>query len=370
MLDFANPYNLLLLLTIPAIWFLYLMSRKTLRSKLKQFGRLDVIQHLMPDVSKYKPALKLTLRLIALGALVFVLARPRFGEKEETSQREGAEIVIAFDVSRSMLAPSTDDPGSMSRLQRASMLLEKLVRDLKNDKIGLVIFANDGILRLPLTSDHRIIQLALQNELTPEMLKNQGTQLSRAIYRSIEAFPEMREGESSKSNDAHRAIIIITDAEDHEGDAVATAKSANSMGIQIDVIGVGSENGGKIPIGTQGQFLRDNEGNEVISKLNSEAAEQIAQAGKGVYVNAADPMSLQILQDSLNKLKSQEFEQITYKMSAEQFPLFAWIAIIFLIIDFIIMERKTAMLKEVNFFTRNISSIKGFQKKDNKDPKK
>ena len=357
MLDFANKYYLFFLFAIPAIWILYFLGRKAFKSKLKRFGRKEVIQHLMPDVSKYKPGLKLTLRLIALAAIVIALARPRYGEMEDTVTTEGAEIVIAFDVSRSMLAPSTDDPTSISRLERARMLLEKLVGDLHNDKVGLVVFAANARMQMPLTSDRRIVQMAMRNELTPDMMASQGTSLSEALQMATLTFPGMREkyenpdgGKSADDNiGTHRAIILLTDAEDHEGDAVQIAKQVASDGIQIDVIGVGTAQGGKIPLGG-GQYLRDLEGNDVVTKLNSEAASQIAEAGNGVYVNASDINALQTLQKSLDTLKKSEFEKVSYKMSAEQFPLFAWIAIAFLILDIIVMNKKTKWLKGVNFF--------------------
>ena len=331
-----------------------------MRRKLKLFGRPKVIAALMPDVSKYKPMLKLILRIVALLAIVIAIARPRHGEKEESLSSEGAEIVIAFDVSRSMLASSTDDPQSTPRIQRARMLLEKLVNDMQTDRIGLVIFAANAHIQMPLTTDRRIVQLAMRNDLTPGMMPNQGTSLSNALYMSAFAFPELRDvltHKAKKSVDnmgVHRAIILLTDAEDHEGDAIATARSISDLGVQIDVIGVGSEKGAKIPLGDNGNYLRDNEGNEVVTALNSEAAAAIAEAGGGVYVNASDPAALQDLKESLDTLKKSELSHVVYKMSAEQFPLFVWIALIFLIIDIAVVERKTAWLKGINFFTGRI----------------
>lgn len=373
MLDFANTYYLLFLLAIPCLWILYILYRVSLKRKLAKFGRSSVINHLMPDVSKYKPATKFVLCMIALAAIVITIARPRFGEKEEIASNTGSEIVIAFDVSRSMLAPSTDDPASMSRIERARMLLEKLVGELSHDKVGLVVFAENAKMQMPLTSDRRIIQMALRNDLSPGMMANQGTSISQAIEMSALTFPGLRDqleesGKSSVNSDdmaVHRAIILLTDAEDHEGDAVAIASEYAQQGIQIDVIGVGTELGGKIPMGGN-QYLRDMQGNEVVTSLNAEAAAEIAKAGNGVYVNAADPAALEVLKQSLDNLKKSEFEKVTYKMSAEQFPLFAWIALFFLIIDFIILERKTAILKGVNFFTRHASPKTFLKKKTQK----
>lgn len=359
MLDFANPYLLLLLLSIPVLGFLFWLSRRSMRRKLKRFGLSASIVSLMPDVSHYKPALKLTLRLLALVAIIFVLARPRYGEKEDIVSSEGSEIVIAFDLSRSMLAPSTDDPGSISRLNRARMLLEKLIGRLSNDKVGMVVFAGNARLQMPLTTDYRIVQMTMRNDLTPGMMGYQGTSISNAIEMSTLAFPSLRnrsndtesnETDKPKNDGTHRAIILITDAEDHEGNAVTSATHAAEQNIQIDVIGVGSARGGRIPVGN-GEYLRDNDGNEVVTAFNEAAAQEIAQVGNGVYVNAANPDALDKLEKSLEKLAKSQFESVTYKMSAEQFPLFAWIALALLILDLAIVERKTAWLKDINFFT-------------------
>ncbi len=363
MLDFAHPYLLFLLLAIPVLLVLYWLSRMSLRRKIKRFGRPAVIARLMPDVSKYKPAIKITLRLIALAAIVFVLARPRHGEAEDVVDVEGSEIVIAYDLSRSMLAPATDLPGSASRLERSRMLLEKLITTLSKDKVGLVAFAGNAKMLMPLTADKRMLQMSLRNDLTPGSMQTQGTSIAAAIDMATLAFPGLRAGDKDSDKDeeqtavnknTHRAIILITDAEDHEGEAVERAKQAAERGIQIDVIGVGTTAGGKIPVPGTDRFFADPEtGEDVITKFNETAARQVAEAGGGVFVNATDPDALGELKESLDKLASTKIKSVTYKMSAEQFPLFAWIAIAFLIIDLAVVERKTSWLKGVNFFTRS-----------------
>lgn len=343
MLDFAYPYLLLLLLAIPAIWFLYWLAQMSKRRRLKRFGNPAVLAHLMPDASRYKPALKITMQLIALAAVVFVLARPRYGEKEETETRSGIEVMIAFDLSRSMLAPSTDDPQSASRLKRARLLLEKLIDRLGNDKVGLVVFANNSKTKLPLTTDFYSAKLML-SDLDPDMMPDQGTSIGDALNTAMKGF--------TKKENVHRAIILITDAEDHEGDAVETARVAAEKGIQVDVVGVGTSKGAQIPVGN-GEFLRDGEGNVVISKVDENVAREIAEAGKGVYVNGASTDALDSLQEKLDQLDKSEFQNVSYKVSAEQFPIFAWIALIFLIIDIFMVERKIGWLKNVNFFSKN-----------------
>lgn len=345
MFDLANPYLLSLMGAIPLIWGLYYLARLSQRRKLKRFGRLSVLSSLMPDVSKYKPAIKITLQLLALAAIVMILVRPRYGEKDETKQVEGIEVVVCFDVSNSMLAASTDEPKSTSRLRRAKMLLEKLIDNLGNDKVGLVVFAGEAKTKMPLTTDFYTAKMFL-NDLEPSIIKAQGTSISSAIDMSVKAF--------SDKKDVHKAIILITDAEDHEGQAIEAAKQAAEAGIQINVVGVGTSKGAKIPL-TQGgtSFMKDNEGNDVITAVDQESAAQIAQAGNGVYVNGADPKALEVLSEQLGKLGKSELKEVRYKISAEQFPLFAWIALLLLLADLLIVSSKSPWLRNIQFFSRN-----------------
>ena len=356
MFDFANPYLLFLLLAIPAVWALYIISRIARKKKLRAFGKLPIIAHLMPDASKYKPAIKITLQLLALAAIVFILVRPRYGEKEQQRTVSNMEVMICFDVSNSMLAASTDDPKSTSRLRRAKMLLEKLVDNLDEDKVGLVIFAGESKVQMPLTSDFYSAKLFI-NDLQPSMIKAQGTSIADALEMAMASF--------TKNEETHKVIVLITDAEDHEGQAVETAKEAAKRGIQVDVIGVGTSTGARIPLGNGSkEFMRDSQGNEVVTAVDEKAAEAIAKAGKGVYVNGANPQALSTLDNTLSGLSKTELKKETYKSSAEQFPLFAWLALILLVIDILVIERKISWLKNVNFFTRTN------KKKAKTEPKK
>ena len=295
------------------------------------------IEHLMPDTSRYTPAVKLTLQMIALAALVIVLARPRAGAKEQQEVSAGIEVMIAFDVSNSMLASSTDRPDGVSRLDRARLLLEKLVDRLDNDKVGLVVFAGQSKMQLPLTSDFYTAKMYL-NELSPNQISYQGTSISSAIKMAMNGF--------SPAEDMHKAIILITDAEDHEGEAIETARLAAENDIQIDVIGLGTPAGNVLP------GFADNEGRPVVTRLNEELAQKIAEAGDGIYVNGASPSALSDLSAQLDKLQKSEFRSVTYKAGAEQFPTFAAIALIFLLIDIFVVDRKISWLRGINFFTK------------------
>lgn len=337
MFDFANPTYLYLLAAVPVAVLLFMAARASRRAKLRRFGRMASIEHLMPDTSRYTPAVKLTLQMIALAALVIVLARPRAGAKEQQEVSSGIEVMIAFDVSNSMLASSTDRPDGVSRLDRARLLLEKLVDRLDNDKVGLVVFAGQSKMQLPLTSDFYTAKMYL-NELSPNQISYQGTSISSAIKMAMNGF--------SPAEDMHKAIILITDAEDHEGEAIETARLAAENDIQIDVIGLGTPAGNVLP------GFADNEGRPVVTRLNEELAQKIAEAGDGIYVNGASPSALSDLSAQLDKLQKSEFRSVTYKAGGEQFPTFAAIALIFLLIDIFVVDRKISWLRGINFFTK------------------
>lgn len=347
MFDFAHPYLLNLLWLIPAFYVLYWWSRMRRRRCLAAFGHHDVIAHLMPDVSPYKPAFKMALRMVALAALIIVLARPRAGEQQHEESLAGIEIMIAFDLSNSMRASATDDPNGAARLDRARLLLDKLVDRLQGNKVGMVVFAGTAKTQLPMTTDFGIARLYL-SELDPSMMQYQGTSLAEAISMAAGGFTD--------AEDVHKAIILITDAEDHEGDAIEAAKAAADKGIQLDVIGLGSGTGAPIPVpGHRGTYMKDAEGNTVVTALNADLATQIAEAGDGIFVNGASGDALDILTKQLDKLQKSQFKNVKYSSGAEQFPLFAWIAFIFLVLDLLVLDRKNNWLSKYNFFSKKQS---------------
>lgn len=345
-MDFAFPSHLIFLVSLVVVAGLFWLAEAARKRKLQRFGQLDIIRALMPDASKYKPRIKIVLELLALAALVIVLARPRYGEKETRQSRvNGIEVMIAFDLSNSMLASSTDDDKGVSRLNRAKLLLEKLLNELTNDKVGMVVFAGEAKTQMPLTPDHYTAKLYI-NELSPELVQMQGTSITDAINLSANSF--------SADDKVGKAIILITDAEDHEGDAIQAAKEAAEKGIQVNVIGVGSSKGNTIPLDSHGHnLLKDYNGEVVVTKIDENAARKIAEAGKGVYVNGASSKALETLVKSLDNLDKGDFSRISYKNSAEQFPVFAWIALILIVIDLFVLERKISWLKNINFFSKD-----------------
>ncbi len=334
--NFAYPYLLYLLALVPVVALLYVGARASRRAKLRRFGDTQIVVRMMPEASRYTPAVRITLQCLALTALVLVLARPRTEGTVKQETATGIEIVVAFDLSNSMLASSTDRPDGVSRLDRAKLLLERLIDRLDNDKVGLAVFAGTSKVQLPVTSDFYTAKMYL-NELTPQMMAYQGTDISGAIRMAMNCF--------SGVEDMHKAIILITDAEDHEGAAVDAARLAAENGIQVDVVTVGTAGGAIVP------GITDRDGQPVNSRLNEELAQQIAEAGNGVSVNGAASNALGTLTDKLDTLAKSEFDTVVYSAASEQFPTFAAIALIFLLIDIFIVDRKISWLRGIDFFS-------------------
>ena len=344
MFDFAYPHLLWLLWTLGVFGMLFWWSRLSRARKLRRFGNPAVIGPLMPDTSKYKPGIKIVLELIALASLVIVLARPRAGETEQNSEVRGIEVMIAFDISNSMLASGNDDPNGISRLDRAKLVLEKLVDKLENDKVGMVIFAGQAKMQLPITVDYSSAKMYI-NDLTPDLIAYQGTDISTALEMAMRGF--------SPAEDVSKAIILITDAENHDGDAVEVARMAAEKGIQVDVISMGGAKGVPIPVNSsKSDFLRDNEGQIVLTSTNQKLAADIAKAGNGICINGASSSALDNLTSHLGGLDGTLMKNVKYSAGAEQFPTFAWIALLFLIIDIFVLDRKIGWLNKINFFTK------------------
>ena len=344
-MTFAYPYLLYLLLLVPIVFGLWYWARIARRAKLRRYGQLKHLQHLMPEASKYMPAVKITLELLALASLIVAVARPRAGEKEEVESTSGIEVMIAFDVSRSMLASSTDDPNGVSRLQRAKYILNRLIDKLDHDKVGLIVFAGEAYTQLPITTDFLSARMYL-DEISTDMVPTQGTAIGTAINMCIHSF--------SPDEDINKAIIVITDGENHEGDALEMAKYAKGLGIEVDVIGVGSLKGAPIPLdSSRGEVLKDNSGAPVTTYLNEGMAKEIASAGGGVYISGSGSKAVDQLVESLDQIKKSDLQHVTYKASAEQFPVFVWMAVILLVVDAFVMPRKIGWLKRFTFFHRS-----------------
>lgn len=340
MFRFAQPQYLYLLLIVPLMWAIYFYSVYRNRKNMAKYGNPQILQSLAPDVSKYKPGTKFFLQQLALIIMIFIIARPQMGAKIETVKKQGVEIIIALDVSNSMLARDI----APCRLDKAKQMLSKLIDQLDNDKVGLIVFAGDAYTQLPITSDFVSAKMFLST-ISPDMVPTQGTAIGRAIALAMNSF--------TPDQSADKAIIVITDAENHEDDAVQMAKEAAQKGIMVDVIGIGSEQGAPIPIGGNDTNLRkDNQGNVVITKLNAQLGRDIAKAGDGIYISADNTGSaLRALTAEVKKMKKSDIESKVYSEYDEQFQGLAWIVLLLLLLDIFILDRKNKLMKKVNFFS-------------------
>ena len=349
MISFAYPHLLWLLLLLPVIALLFWWARASRAAKLRRFGRPEVLAQLMPDASRYMPWVRLVLALFALAFLIIVIARPRATATLEESAREtkesrGIEVMICLDVSNSMLASATDDPLATSRLDRAKHLLERLIKSLNDDIIGLIVFAGNAYTQLPITSDYISAKMFV-NSVNTSMVPTQGTAIGAAIDMAMNAFsPDPKVG---------KAIIIITDGENFEDDAIEAAARAAAANIQVDVVGLGTAKGAPIVIDrAHNVYMKDYEGNQVVTALNEKEAQAIAEAGKGIYVSGNNSSAVNDLNEHLDQLAKSDFIRTTFSPQAEQFPIFAWLALIFMVLYALTVTRKISWLKRFTFFSK------------------
>ena len=338
MFRFANPNALYLYILLVVIVGIYLVASRRRKRELDRYGSSELLAALMPEVSPLRPALKFWLTFVALCFMVLVLARPQFGSKMETIKRQGIETVIALDISNSMLAEDV----APSRLEKSKNVVSKLVDSFTDDKIGLIVFAGEAYIQLPITNDFISAKMFLES-IDPSLIERQGTNIKAAIDMATRSFTP-REG-------VGKAIIIITDGENHEGGAKEAAKAAAEKGMMVFVMGVGSPEGAPIPAGRSNDFRRDKEGNVVITKLGEQMCQEIAAAGNGVYIRIDNTNNAQkLLQKEIDKLAKADMETTTYSDYNEQFMVMAWIAFILLLIEMLVMVKKNPRIKKFNLF--------------------
>lgn len=343
MLTFANPIYLFLLLILPVIWLLYWLSRKAYKAKLHKFGRPEVLASLMPDVSKYKPAIRLTLSLTALGLLILAWARPWGGVTEQTANRDGIELVAAIDASNSMLASATDDDNGYTRLSGAKLMLERMIDAMSNDRIGLVAFAGEAYTLIPVSSDYASAKTFLST-INPDQIPSQGTNIKAAIDNAVASF--------STNNKAGKAIVLITDMEEleNEEEVINAVKNARKAGIQVNVIGFGTTKGSVI--NTNNGIYTDDNGEVVVTKLNENLARQIAKSGGGIYVNGSSPDAINALRKQLKEVKRSQLSTSSFVSHDELFVYFAAIALILMVIEAFMVNRKNSILAKFTFFKK------------------
>jgi len=306
---------------------------------LEAFGDLTLLKGLMPDVSRKRSEIKFWLLEGALTFLILMLARPQLGSKVSHETRNGIETMIALDISNSMRAEDIVP----SRLDKSKMLIENMVDNFTQDKVGLIIFAGNAFIQLPITSDYVSAKMFLQNT-DPSLIATQGTNIAEAINVGLKSFTQQEK--------IGRAIIIITDGEDHEGGAVEAAAAAKKKGVRVFVLGVGSTEGSPIPDG-EGGYMKDHSGNVVMSTLNEQMCQEIAQAGGGTYIHVNNTNQAQKkLNAELTKLQKGEISSTLYSEYDDQFQAFGILALLLLILEVCVMESKNPLFKGIKLFEK------------------
>lgn len=339
MFRFENPQYLVLLLAIPVLFIIWLVSNRLRKKRIQRFGELTLVRQLMPDVSAQRPVVKFVLLMTAIALIVVMLARPQMGSKVSNEERNGIETIICMDISNSMLAEDV----APSRLDKAKMMVENLVDKFTNDKIGLIVFAGDAFVQLPITSDYVSAKMFLQN-INPSLIATQGTDIGRAINLATSSFTQQK--------GVGRAIILITDGENHEGGAVEAAEAAKKKGINVFIMGIGSTKGAPIPLG-DGDYLKDNTGNTVMTAVNETMCREVAKAGSGTYIHVDNTNDAQDkLDGELSKLQKGKTESVVYSEYNEQFQAVGWLVMLLLIAEVCVLEAKNKRLSNIRIFTK------------------
>ena len=326
MLYFAAIKYLWLLLLVPVLPLLYALSLALRRRRLAKLGDPAAAVRLMPHYSRAKGWIRLILVDLAVGLLAIALARPQIGAKLAERETRGAEIMICLDVSNSMLA----EDYSPNRLERAKLAISRLVDRLRDDRIGLIIFAGKPFVQLPITTDYVSAKMFLSS-IGPDSVPVQGTAIGDAVLTAVKSF--------SSQSEKSRAIILITDGENHEDDAVAAAKQAAEAGVKLYTIGVGSPEGQ--PIRLNGELLKDKDGNIVVTKLDEGTLRKMAQAGGGAYVRAGnEEFGLNPIIDDLRRLEDEHFKSVVFEEYDEQYMYFVAAALVLLAVAFLIGDRR------------------------------
>lgn len=341
MFRFANIEMLWLLIVVPVLIGAHIVVSLRKRKQIQALGDPELIAALMPNRSQVRTHVKFGMMMLALTLLILAAARPQSGQREQTIQHEGIEVMVALDISNSMLAEDV----APNRLEKAKQMLIKMIDEMDDDRFGLVVFAGESFTQLPITCDYVSAKMYL-SMLKPDLIRSQGTAIGSAIETAISGF-----GEIDPKQQVGRAIILITDGENHEDDALQAAKHAHELGMRVFVIGIGKPEGAPIPIAGTKNFRKDREGNVVVSRLNEDMCRQIASAGQGLYVRCDNTnTAMRALQSELKRLKTAEHESTLYTAYDEQYQSFVLMALLLLIIEYFIFNRKNKKMMRLNLF--------------------
>lgn len=336
MFRFANPHMLWLLLLIPAMALALLVVSRLRRRSLSRFGNPELLRELMPEVSRARESIKSVLLLTALALAVLAAARPQFGSKLREEKSRGIEMMLVVDVSNSMLA----EDYTPSRLDRTKYAIDKLFSSLNQDRVGMVVFAGEAKVQLPITSDYRMAR-SFARKLSPSLVSVQGTALGDAISLATLSF--------SDAPDQSRAMIIVTDGETHDAGAIEAAKAAAEKGIRIFTIGIGTPEGA--PIRLDGELIKDEKGEMVVSRLNEELLRDIAKAGDGSYIRAGNQsFGLDEIISEINDMEKSELSTLRFEEFNEQFHHLLAVVFALLLAEVLILDRRNPRLSRFNIF--------------------
>ena len=338
MFRFANPQYLWLLLAIPVLVVLFGLAAHGRSRRLARFGRPELLEELMPEVSTGRVTLKFILFCLAVALIVLAAARPQFGSKLREEKAQGIEMMLTVDVSNSMLAEDFQP----NRLERTKYAIGKLFEGLKQDRVGLIVFAGEPKVQLPITSDYRMAK-AFARKIDPSLVSIQGTAIGKALEQALLAF-------SSDTEQSHgRVIILITDGENHDDDALAVAERAAGMGVKIFTIGIGTPEGAPIQIG--GEFIKDENGEMVVSKLNEEMLARIAEITGGAYVRSTtQSIGLDEIVKAINEMEQTELSTVRFEEFNEQYQYLLIAALALLLAEFLLLDRRNPLLRHLNIF--------------------
>jgi len=346
MYQIEEPTYFIYLASIPVIFALFLMVFWWKKRKQKQFADLVLLDKLSPEKSSFKSFLKIAISCLALAFLVISLANPKMGTKLETVKRQGVDIVFALDVSKSMLAEDI----APSRLEKAKQIVTKIIENLGSDRVGIIIYAGNSYPLLPITTDHAAAKMFLQNA-NPNMVSSQGTAINEAIDRAITFF--------DNDEQTNRFLFIVSDGEDHEENTLELTQKASEVGIKTYTIGVGTKEGSPIPIRDIGggvSYKKDNKGEVVITKMNPIVLRDIASEGNGKYINGNKTQeTIDVIEELLVKAEKSEFETKQFSDYKDQFQWFIAIGLLLLIIDVLLLEKKTTWIQKLNLFNQKKS---------------
>ena len=324
-MSFKDPHFLYILFAVLFFVALYFYSNARRKKNIAQFGDVELLKALIPSSAELRSRITFWLTTVALVLLVIAVARPRYGTKKETMLTKGVEVVVALDISNSMMAEDI----TPSRLDKAKRLISRMMTQASGNKFALIVYAGDAFVQMPITDDQVSANMFL-NQITPSLIKRQGTNMGEAIDLACRSF--------SDNEKIGKAIVVITDGENHEGGAEEAARRASELGIKVYVMGIGTTKGGRIPAGKSGEFLRDREGNIVVTKLNEAMAQSIAAAGNGTYIRVDNTNSAQeFIENELDTLTKDEVKTEVFTKFKEQYGAIALIAFLLLVTDILVV---------------------------------